>query len=166
MTKKTKGSKILLNVLLLLFFLSLYRVPQILFSHNWPETKGIVLSSEQFNYREVQGSQRTIATYGIRYRYEVDGRAYESDRINAGLLKSTSQLDPQLMIQQYGNAGDSIRVFYNPRFHSDALLAHGHHWTDFFQPAFILFFVLIVYLHRVQAPPNDDDNSAGPPQWG
>lgn len=53
-------------------------------SHKWPTVPGEIVSSE-LEHKAGRHDGKRITTYaaGIRYAYEVDGKAYESDQINS-----------------------------------------------------------------------------------
>lgn len=69
-------------------------------SHKWPTVPGTIVSSELGRETE-RHHRKPITTYAaaIRYAYEVDGKAYESDQIQLG---GTSENQPAGRIRADG----------------------------------------------------------------
>ena len=84
-------------------------------AHKWPTVTGTIVSSELESKTE-DHSRKPIRTYGaaIRYAYEVDGKAYESDQIQLGGTSETSQPGEfERMVARYPE-GMRVTVYYDP----------------------------------------------------
>jgi hypothetical protein len=83
-------------------------------AHKWPTVPGTIVSSELETGTERHNHKR-ITTYAaaIRYAYEVDGKAYESDQIQLGGTSETSQpREFERMVKRYPE-GKRVTVYYD-----------------------------------------------------
>lgn len=81
-------------------------------------THGKVLESAQVSHR---GNSRS----DIRYRYEVQGRAYESDRVRAGWVSHHGYESGAGELGGALRPGDTIPIYYDSRHPEFALLEYG-----------------------------------------
>ncbi len=102
-------------------------------STGWPTAQGEVLRSsvEQatrtFSDRDwLQPWQTSVYTCLVDYRYEVDGRAFESDQVMASgrAIDHTNNYAARRWIEAFPE-GASIKVFYNPGNPSHRALIQG-----------------------------------------
>lgn len=93
----------------------------------WPGVPGTVLHSDitTTSSRDSRNRQRTMYSPVVRYRYEVDGRAYESDRLGAAGTWSTSSIEEARADAARRPVGSSVTVHVNPSDPSDACLEAG-----------------------------------------
>lgn len=79
---------------------------------NWPSVGGKVISSE---IRKLHKFRRENQTYRaeVRYRYEVDGRNYQCDKISFGYYSSSSLKDARDIVGKY-KVGKMVVVHYDP----------------------------------------------------
>jgi hypothetical protein len=95
-------------------------------SHKWPTVPGKIVSSELESETE-RHNRKPITTYAaaIRYAYEVDGKAYESDQIQLGGTSETSQPGEfERMVKRYPE-GKRVTVYYDPDDPATATLEPG-----------------------------------------
>jgi hypothetical protein len=84
-------------------------------AHTWPTVRGTILSSE-VESEVKRHDNRPIETYGaaVRYSYEVRGKTYESDQIQLGGTRETSDPDEfEQTVARYP-AGKRVTVYYDP----------------------------------------------------
>ena len=92
----------------------------------WPTVPGEITSSEVQSGTE-RHHRKPIKTYAaaIRYTYEVDGKAYESDQIQLGGSSETSQPGEfERMVKRYPE-GKHVKVYYDPSDPATATLEPG-----------------------------------------
>jgi hypothetical protein len=94
----------------------------------WPETEGVVVSSEMKNSylrrRRGLGPHRTYHKFHIDYRYSVDGTEYTSKRFSF----STNYIGEPEHVRYYNDnygQGQTIKVYYNPARPSQSVLIRG-----------------------------------------
>lgn len=95
-------------------------------SHKWPTVPGEIVSSE-LEHKSGRHDGKRITTYaaGIRYAYEVDGKAYESDQIQLGGSSETSEPEEfERMVKRYPE-GKRVKVYYDPTDPATATLEPG-----------------------------------------
>ena len=95
-------------------------------SHKWPTVPGEIVSSELESETE-QHHHKPITTYAaaIRYAYEIEGKAYESDQIQLGGTSETSQpREFERMVERYPK-GKRVTVYYDPDDPATATLEPG-----------------------------------------
>ena len=99
-------------------------------SVSWPTADGEILSVEvveqdpEYSLRKRGEAEKTNYHADIRYRYQVDGRDYEGNRITANDSASIQREDIEAITSGY-SAGQSIPVYYNPDSPDQALLQPG-----------------------------------------
>jgi len=78
---------------------------------SWQTTTGRVLKSRV----EVSGGETTSVTARVHYAYDVNGRAYQSDQIQAGdkIMAIGSSANAYATIDRYPE-GAIVTVYYNP----------------------------------------------------
>jgi hypothetical protein len=89
-------------------------------AQSWPKTKGMVLKSRV----ESRRTGNTTSTYPVVvYRYEVNGKTYESQTIKAGdqFMSVRIMGDAQKTVDRY-SVGNQVTVYYNPAKPSEAAL--------------------------------------------
>ena len=95
-------------------------------AYKWPTVTGTIVSS-LLESDTANLQDKPIETYGatIRYAYEVDGKAYESDQIQLGGTSETSQPEAfERLVMRYPE-GKRVKVFYEPRDPATATLEPG-----------------------------------------
>ena len=73
-------------------------------SRDWPNVPGRVTKSE------IRGGEKS--TFGVAYRYEVDGVSYENDVLQ-GDLPAASRAENEALQQRY-RVGTEVAVRYDP----------------------------------------------------
>jgi hypothetical protein len=105
------------------------------------ETTGTVLSSEVKSSHGSKGG--TSYGFGIRYRYEVAGKSYESDRYAFGSFSSSGgHGHANALVRQY-RQNAAIPVFYDPLRPSEAVILRRINPTIWFMCLFMQPFVLV-----------------------
>ena len=119
-------------------------------SVNWPSVPGSVISSEKEKHtttEESGSSKRTVTYYlaAINYEYQVDGKAYRSNRIAFG---GQNRNQTVTLLNKYPK-GKSVIVFYDPDDPEEASLEpgmkKGSYFTPIFGAVFALFGLLIAF---------------------
>lgn len=93
----------------------------------WPETHGVVVSSQMkdsYLRRRGGAARRTYYKFHIDYRYSVDGTEYRSERFSF----STNYLGEPEKVRFYNDnygQGQTIKVYYNPARPSESVLIQG-----------------------------------------
>ena len=87
----------------------------------WPTTWGTLLERDLVESSDSDGSTYRAT---VRYRYQVAGRTYESDRIAYGYAGS-SGYPMHRAIHERLQSGETVRVHYDPRAPVQAALAGG-----------------------------------------
>jgi hypothetical protein len=90
-------------------------------SMRWPEAAGTVLKSEVVHHvsTDVDGDTDETWIPSVRYRYEVGGGSYESERLRFGKPGQESAELASKVLESYP-VGSRIKVRYNPANPSDA----------------------------------------------
>lgn len=92
-------------------------------SQAWPQVEGVVLLSETWPLGAARGGER----YGLNvlYGYTVDGRDYESRRLE--FARALSQRDEQAALEAMTafEVGAAVTVYYHPRRPGRAVLQPG-----------------------------------------
>lgn len=110
-------------------------------SKSWPQVQGSITRSEVVSSRGTDG--KTMYSADVEYVFQVDGREYQSDKVEAttGVISSSSSSDADEIVSRYP-AGQSVAVFYDPNQPSSAVLtpgvAHSTTWTIWAGRLFIL----------------------------
>jgi hypothetical protein len=103
-----------------LLYYSLNRLMLINQSQNWAEASGLVISSKVCRS---EGIKSTSYSPNIVYRYEVNGKDYESKQITFGFVKG----DESEAIEKVSlySAGSQVKVYYNPSSPEQSCLETG-----------------------------------------
>ena len=114
---------IIIAAILWLIGILISDVPTMIVSLGWPTTEGTVISHRlvAHQYKEYDGDLYTDIDVYIRYQYEVLGKTYASNAINA----ISSPYYPYSYADSYPE-GASVNVYYNPKDPSEALLEPGY----------------------------------------
>jgi hypothetical protein len=134
---------IVLSLSLTAIYFGLYRWPKIIGSSEWPSTTGIIQDTEQYKYYRSIGERENIV-FILLYSYEVDGKAYLSDRLNPGLFKVANNQNLEYYSKIYA-PGKEVKVYYDPNNPGESSLETGFHWTDWFLVVFGSFFLIFAY---------------------
>ena len=94
-------------------------------SKTWPTVDGVVTLSEIERQTSTSGDgadKKTTVQYSpkIVYRYQIDGQNYEGTRISF----ASESGNAQQIVSNYPK-GKSVRVYYNPGKHKQAVLVPG-----------------------------------------
>jgi hypothetical protein len=97
-------------------------------SEQWPQNQGEILESELVESRS-DGS----TTYGahVVYHYDLDGGAFESDRIWFGDDYSTSNRSDMFEVVRKYPVGQMVTVYYSPDKPSEAVLMPGAYTSSY-----------------------------------
>lgn len=137
-------------------------------SRRWPQTEGVVLRSWLEESSSRAGPQWTVR---VRYRYTVDGTAYESDRGSYPEKTLGAREEAEREVSRYP-AGSVCTVHYDPADPARACLEPGvNAFFACFFPPFALFFWFVgtgfvyqFYKSRTQA--HTGGGIPGPPPPG
>jgi len=131
-------------------------------SSNWPTTPAVVQSADvaESRSRDTQGRTTSIShSATIKFAYEVNGRAYTTDRIQFGQIEgSGDSSDAELRRLRYP-PGAKVTVSYDPRDPSIAAAIPGFHADAIWLPgAGLAFFIpglmaILIYLEAVEVLP-------------
>lgn len=91
-----------------------------------PLAEGRVTVSELASRPGIKG--RTYWTPVVRYRYPVEGRDYESDRIHLGGWNLTDRESAEAEVARFP-VGSVVKALYDPATPGDAVLETGVSWT-------------------------------------
>jgi len=100
---------------------------------SWPTANAVITSSKARvqSPRSGGGSSTTIAE--IRYRYEVEGRTYTSDRVTSAKYGSSNSSRAYGQVRKYP-VGREVTAYYNPDDASYAVL--DTRWEKIYACAF------------------------------
>ena len=87
-------------------------------SANWPSVSGEIIASE-----EIHDTEYGPPSPGLRYRYQVDGRTFEGDRITFKCRPITRATTKALLSEH--PEGWSVLVYYNPVSPESSALQQG-----------------------------------------
>jgi hypothetical protein len=94
--------------------------------------------------------------HDIHYAYTVEAVEYTSDKVGVWYIggKGIGMSQAREIVRRY-NVGDEVKVYFNPRDHSDALLEPGavSYWWLFFPCALGLLFMAGGIRQLIQAGP-------------
>ena len=85
----------------------------------WPQAKATILSS---HLDQKTGSEGTLYSPVVRYRYTVDGRSYQSDRLSVYPRWSSSNRAPHQEFVARFPRDREVDIWVNPRDPADAVL--------------------------------------------
>lgn len=93
-------------------------------SMNWPSVTGKVLETRLIESTNIDsdGDSSTIYRPYIRYEYEVDDVTYTNDKIDLGMVVSTSGTKKAQEILSRFSLGSSVLVYVNPNDPADSVL--------------------------------------------
>jgi len=94
---------------------------QVAAGKTWARTKGEIVASEVVAEGSHTDDDDTDCTAVVRYRYAVDGKTYDSDRIAFGERGHTMRMLASQVVAKYP-VGAQVDVFYNPKRPSSAVL--------------------------------------------
>ena len=90
-------------------------------SSTWPTVPGEVIQSEIDAPQARASDDRNDCGVRIRYRYQVDGKSFESDCVRPGLVGMTRRVFAEELVARYP-LGAHVDVTYNPKAPEDASL--------------------------------------------
>jgi hypothetical protein len=96
-------------------------------AHLWPTVTGTILASPLESKTERSPGQKPIKTCAaaIRYAYEVDGKAYESDQVQLGGTSETGRPGSFKRMVEHYDEGQRVQVSYDPADPATATLEPG-----------------------------------------
>ena len=114
-------------------------------SSSWPSTHGTITSSK---VATTSDDSNTLFKADIRYRYEVEGRAYDGATVWFGGGYSSSDEDAARKVVDSYPQGMSVHVTYEPDHPEKAVLEPGMYVSSFviFFAGLLAAFVLLVAL--------------------
>lgn len=120
-------------------------------SKSWPKTTGTITLSEVESWMKEGNSQYSVR---INYSYSVDGKKYNSSKVNTGGSYSGSSMSKAKEIVAKFNEGKTVDVFYDPEIPDSAALNPGIQGKDIAVASFSLlfFFVGMVVLLGIVKP--------------
>lgn len=93
-------------------------------SLNWPATSGKVLAARMIESTSTDSDGDSSTTYRahVQYEYEVMGASYTNDKVNVGMVVSTSSTKKaQETLARYP-VGSTVKVYYDPNNPADSVL--------------------------------------------
>jgi hypothetical protein len=109
-------------------------------SKSWPKTEGTITQSEISSWMKDGNAQYDAR---INYSYTVDGKKYNSSKVNTGGSYSGSSMSKAKEIVAEYPTGKTVDVFYDPEVPDSAALQPGIPGTDIAVAAFSLLFFFI-----------------------
>jgi hypothetical protein len=109
-------------------------------SKSWPKTSGTITNSEVNSWTKDGRSQYDAR---INYSYEVDGKKYNSTKINTSGSYSGGNITKAKELVDEFSAGKTIDVYYDPEIPDSAALKPGVSGNDILMAAFPLLFLII-----------------------
>jgi hypothetical protein len=107
------------------FFLGLRRLVTAGASSKWPHVKGEILTAKLEEEADDSGEGGPkVFRAAVTYRYTVDGKAFEGDRIDLNDLATSNPAPAQDALRAF-SAGSSVDVFYEPKEPSRSVLRPG-----------------------------------------
>ncbi len=95
---------------------------------DWPTCPGVIIKSETRWQRGTDGGSSTLIA-DVQYRYEVEGRSYQGDRISLGQYGSNDPAHARDQAGQYP-LGSLVDVHYDPDDPQRSFLETGWHWLN------------------------------------
>lgn len=99
---------------ILLIALTLFNISIGLRSKKWPLANGVVIESF-VQKREPKNISKTNTRYHpfVFYKYEIDGKEYESSRLGTFLMASKNEVVAKNIVSRF-STGESVEVYYSP----------------------------------------------------
>lgn len=98
-------------------------------ARDWPRVDGDIVASYIHESRNSKGT--TMYRPVVKYSYDVQGKAFASERVRFGGPVSTSWRSPADRVIATYPMGQSCRVYYNPDDHTEACLHPGAGWVHY-----------------------------------
>jgi hypothetical protein len=134
------GKYILVIAGIIILAIGGFRAREAIISLQWPDISAVIISAELESIRVSPGhSTRHKAI--VLYEYIVDGKSYTGDKVS---FTDSPRKDPnhgQLIVKKYPK-GKSVKAFYNPKDHAEAVLERSGEW--YLLPEFYLGTILII----------------------
>lgn len=91
---------------------------------NWPSAAGKVLEARliESTSTDADGDSSTMYRPHVQYEYEVVGARYTNDKINVGMVVSTSSTKKAQETLARFPVGSTVKVYYNPNDPADSVL--------------------------------------------
>ncbi|MCF7970898.1 MAG: DUF3592 domain-containing protein [Methylococcaceae bacterium] len=128
-------------VIVVFTLMSLFFMRDIYFSlqvENWPKTTGVI------NYSYVSSGGRGGDKLNISYNYSVDGKIYQNDRANFGLLSLDGKFSNAQDAVNHYSAGKVVDVYYQESTPTNSVLEKKPNLKDNFLRILMLFSVVCV----------------------
>lgn len=124
-------------------------------SEHWPTTAGVITRMNVSEHTDRDGSR--TKHLDVRYKYAVNGREFEGDRVGVG-----TSYDTDAVAQAYP-VGKQVLVFYNPEKPADAVLQTGASGTTIWALGGFGLLFLSFFLFREARRKRRPHQSAPPP---
>lgn len=108
--------------------------------HHYLPAEGTVLSSKVNSY---SGNKGTTYSFGIRYRYTVDGALFEGDRYTFGSGSSSDGRRRATELVHQHHAGSPIIVYYDPNRPEESVINRAVDPMVYFMLLFLQPFILV-----------------------
>ncbi len=117
-------------------------------SASWPAVEGTVISSKVTSESSGSGKSRSTSYKAdVRYQYDVDGVAYEHDRLRIGLVSTGFKSSAQADVRKHPKGATT--VYYDPIEPGNSVLEPGLHLSLSLKPSVgLLFFVVGAVMFR------------------
>ncbi len=94
--------------------------------HNWPQTKGAIVSSgvKEGVRKGKRGQDITSFWAAVRYQYQVNNQEHHCEQIARQRVSFSSPAHAQLIADQFP-VGQSVAVWHNPEDPQEAFLSPG-----------------------------------------
>lgn len=105
--------------------------------HQWPTTKGKVISYESGENTYVVHSMRSMQSTGsvewnkVKYEYSIDGVTHTGNRISPNIRAT------------YPYKTENVAVFYNPKDHSESYLSAGRYYNPILIGIFVASILIL-----------------------
>ena len=109
-------------------------------SKSWPKTSGTIANSEVNSWTKDGRSQYDAL---INYSYQVDGKKFNSTKINTSGSYSGGNITKAKKLVDEFSAGKTVDVYYDPEIPDSAALKPGVSGNDILMAAFPLLFLII-----------------------
>jgi hypothetical protein len=117
----------------------------------WPTVAGRVeyASASARDYEDEKGRPRRVYSPEVWYRYEVNGRTYQSHRIATGGWEDSNLAHVEKYLERYPS-GSAVKVYVDPKNPAESRLEVGFDWLLWLGlPLALLFDGMGVWMFRI-----------------
>lgn len=149
---------ILITISIFLFYDIITKIPKWVASYSWLETKGIILD---LSFKEIEDDEGNISyNVYVKYEYILDGKKYIGKNINLGSSSWSISGNQKKWFKENYKIGNTVTVYFNPDFLSEAILVKGIAGGEYFKIIFAIILlsggILIYYFTIIKVSKKDN----------